>query len=142
MSRKSITPGDVLDFIINNNYESRDILRNLQGLLLLSEEHDLVKDVKNLLCDPARVEIFRIKGSNKYFRGLQYAKHKQRNMGKTLLACLLRFRDQTKTMEIVCKQVEDAICGILQLSSSPLPRTCPQGQNQFGDSAPQQGLDI
>jgi hypothetical protein len=31
MSRKSITPGDVLDFIINNNYESRDILRNLQG---------------------------------------------------------------------------------------------------------------
>jgi hypothetical protein len=73
-----------------------------------------VKDVKNLLCDPARVEIFRIKGSNKYFRGLQYAKHKQRNMGKTLLACLLRFRDQTKTMEIVCKQVEDAICGILQ----------------------------
>lgn len=85
-----------------------------------------MKDVKSLLCDPARVGIFRIKGSNKYFKGLQNAKPEQRNMGKTLLACLLRFHDQTKTMEIVCKQVEDAICDILQGSlQQPSPTDMP-----------------
>ena len=73
-----------------------------------------MKDVESLLFDPARARVFNIQGSNQYFRGIRNAKPEQRNMEKTLLACLVRFHDQNKSMAIVCTQIEDAISSILQ----------------------------
>lgn len=89
------------------------------GLLPLSEGQDLVEDVENLLCDPVRAWKLKTEDSDKYFEGAQNTRLKQRNTGKTLVACLLKFYDRRQTMANVCRHVRDAILGILREAGVP-----------------------